>query len=114
MPKSAIASACGNFALYFRQLKPNGILAVHVSNRYLDLIPVVAQNAEESGKVAMYVEDEGDEEDYLTASDWVLVAADPAVFSNTIFQEANIHMVRAPAQFRTWTDDYSNLYQILR
>lgn len=102
------------FALYFRQLQPNGILAVHVSNRYLDLIPVVAQNAEESGKVAMYVEDEGDEEDYLTASDWVLVAADPAVFSNTLFQEANIHLVRAPVRFRTWTDDYSNLYQILR
>ncbi len=31
------------FALYFRHLKPAGILAVHVSNRYLDLVPVVAR-----------------------------------------------------------------------
>ena len=38
------------FALYFRHLKPTGILAVHVSNRYLDLVPVVSRNARDLGQ----------------------------------------------------------------
>ncbi|HYL73548.1 MAG TPA: fused MFS/spermidine synthase [Bryobacteraceae bacterium] len=102
------------FAVYFRQLKPSGILAVHVSNRYLDLIPVVAQNAKETGKAAIHVDDNGEDEDYLTPSDWVLVAGDPAVFSNPLFQDPDIHPVKARPQFRPWTDDYSNLFQIMK
>jgi SAM-dependent methyltransferase len=103
------------FALYFRQLKPGGILAVHVSNRYLDLIPVVAQNAQDFGKAAIHVDDDDEEEeDYLSPSNWVLVTADPAVFSNPLFQDPSISPVKPPAGFRRWTDDYSNLYQILR
>ncbi len=63
------------FALYFRHLKPTGILAVHVSNRYLDLVPVVSRNARDFGKAAVNVDDEDEEEDYFSNSDWVLVTS---------------------------------------
>jgi hypothetical protein len=105
------------FALYFRQLKPGGILAVHVSNRYLDLVPVVAQNARDLGKSAIQVndpEDGDDDPDYISESDWVLVAADPALFAHAQFQDAGIEPVKPRPRFRPWTDDYSNLFQILK
>jgi hypothetical protein len=66
------------FALYFRHLKPSGILAVHVSNRYLDLVPVVARNASDLGKKAIDVDWEDEEEDYLSTNDWVLVSGSSA------------------------------------
>jgi spermidine synthase len=104
------------FVLYFRQLKPNGILAVHVSNRYLDLAPVVSRNAQDVGKAAILVADDGGEYDYLTSSDWILVTSDPAInmFSDSLFQAQGITRAKMRADLRPWTDDYSNLFQILK
>jgi len=47
--------------LYFRHIKPDGILAVHVSNRYLDLQPVVGGEAQALKKVARVVDTDDDE-----------------------------------------------------
>lgn len=102
------------FVLYFRQLKPNGILAVHVSNRYLDLVPVVARNARDLGKSALDVDDDDEEEDYLFSSDWVLVSADPSIFQDQIFKSSSVKPAHLRAGLRPWTDDYSNLFQILK
>ncbi len=104
------------FVLYFRQLKPNGILAVHVSNRYLDLAPVVSRNAQDVGKAAILVDDDGGGYDYLTSSDWILVTSDPAInmFSDSLFQAQGITRAKMRADLRPWTDDYSNLFQILK
>ncbi|MBZ5601984.1 MAG: fused MFS/spermidine synthase [Acidobacteriia bacterium] len=101
-------------ALYFRHLKPDGILALHVSNRYLDLIPVCARGAQEFDKVAMVVSDEGDEADYLSSSTWVLLAAQPELFHGEMFKDADITPGKSSTKFRTWTDDYSNIFQILK
>ena len=63
-------------ALYFHHLKPDGILALHVSNRYLDLVPVCARGAEFFHKQAMVVSDDRRRRDYLSASTWVLLTSD--------------------------------------
>jgi hypothetical protein len=102
------------FALYFRQLKPKGILAVHVSNRYLDLVPVVSRNARDFGKAAVDVDDEDEEEDYFSNSDWVLVSADGAAFRDAAFKSSSVQPARIRPNLRPWTDDYSNLFQILK
>ncbi|HMK65035.1 MAG TPA: fused MFS/spermidine synthase, partial [Thermodesulfobacteriota bacterium] len=68
------------FGEYFRHLKPDGILAVHVSNMYLDLIPIVAGLAREEGKTAIAVFDDGQEGRFTTRNDWVLISGQPAVF----------------------------------
>lgn len=99
--------------LYFRHLKPDGVLALHISNRYLDLIPVCARGAEAVGRPAMVVEDEGTEASYFSASTWVLVSSDKFLFGSSFFKDANIYPPPARQNFRPWTDDYSNLYQIL-
>jgi trans-aconitate methyltransferase len=101
------------FVAYFRHLKPGGILAVHVSNRYLDLVPVVARHAWDLGKIAMNMSDDGESEKYYSSSDWVLVSADPAVFRDPILQATGV-VAQLKAGLRPWTDDYSNLIQILK
>jgi len=100
-------------ALYFHHLKADGILALHISNRYLDLAPVCARGAEKLGKQSMVVDDDGEEASYMSASTWVLVTAQPEWFRDKSFAGADMHRGVAPPTFRTWTDDYSNLFQIL-
>ena len=102
------------FAVYFRQLQPGGILAVHVSNRFLNLVPVVARNAHDFGKTAVMVDDDGEDEDYLSSSDWVLVSGDAEVFNRNFFKGHGIDTAPLRAGLRPWTDDYSNLFQILK
>ena len=102
------------FALYFRHLKPTGILAVHVSNRYLDLVPVVSRNAHDFGKAVVDVDDEDEEQDYYTNSDWVLLSSDGAVFRDPAFKSSSVQPAPIRGNLRPWTDDYSNLFQILK
>ena len=102
------------FALYFRHLKSTGILAVHVSNRYLDLVPVVSRNARDFGKTPIDVDDQDEEQDYFSNSDWVLVSADAAIFRDPAFKSSSVQPARYRPNLRPWTDDYSNLFQILK
>lgn len=100
------------FALYLRHLKPGGVLAVHVSNRYLALSPVVARDARALGLEARVVSSAADETDDTADAEWVLVSARPDFFRSPLLKEATMPETR-PA-LRAWTDDYSNLYSILK
>ena len=102
------------FALYFRHLKPSGILAVHVSNRYLDLVPVVSRNARDFGRTPMDIDDDDEDQDYFSNSDWVLVSSDAAIFRDPAFKSSSVQPAPYRPDLRPWTDDYSNLFQILK
>ncbi len=101
------------YKLYWRHLKPDGVLAVHVSNKYLNLSPVVALGAAEDGKQAMMISNEADDEKEIAASDWVLVSSRPGFFEQPEIKDA-VEKIDPIRGLRTWTDDYSNLYKILR
>ena len=101
------------YKLYWRHLKPDGVLAVHVSNKYLNLSPVVALSAAEDGKQAMMISNEADDEKEIAAADWVLVSSRPGFFEQPEIKNATEKIEPIPG-LRTWTDDYSNLYKILR
>ena len=99
--------------LYFRHLKPAGVLALHISNRYLDLKPVCEGGAQAVGRQAWTVEDEGDQASYFSSSTWVLVTSDLSMYSGEFFKDAYSYQLSPTKKFRAWTDDYSNLFQIL-
>ena len=101
--------------IFLRHVKPDGIVAFHVSNRFLELIPVVARIAKEQGAHAVLVRDDPDEDDSLRSrTDWVLVSRDPkALQAKEITQGGGVPAEDRP-EWRTWTDDYSNLVQILK
>jgi SAM-dependent methyltransferase len=98
--------------LYFRHLRPDGILAVHISNRHLDLQPVVAGEALSTGRRARVVDTEDDDAAGVFGATWVLVVAPPGDFDNEI--RASSNPVSRTRRVRLWTDDYSNLFQILK
>ncbi|MGA2737912.1 MAG: fused MFS/spermidine synthase [Bryobacteraceae bacterium] len=100
------------FVLYFRHLKPDGVLAVHVSNKHLELTPVVKLAAASLAKDARLVDTE-DEEDDVFGSSWVLVTSAAGFFDRPLMRTAAI-AVPLPQKMRMWTDDYSNLFQILK
>jgi spermidine synthase len=98
--------------LYFRHMKPDGIVAVHVSNRYLDLGPVVKTIAARLRKQTRVVDTEDVDSLGEFGSTWVLVSADASVFKRPKLSTAQpLGDVR---KVRLWTDDYSNLFQILK
>ncbi len=103
-------------AVYLRHMRPDGIVAFHVSNRFLDLIPVVARLAEEEGARAVLVSDDPDDDDdsRRSRSDWVLVSRSPEALQREEIVKAGGTAAEDQAGWRTWTDDYSNLVQILK
>jgi len=100
---------------YLRHMKPGGIVAFHLSNRFLSLPPVVGRLAQEHGLQVTLVSDEGKEgDDDHTKTDWVLIARDPAALDAEEIQATSPEPPEEHAGWRTWTDDYSNLVQILK
>ncbi|MBV9746192.1 MAG: fused MFS/spermidine synthase [Acidobacteriia bacterium] len=98
--------------LYFHHLKPDGFLAVHISNRYLDLAPVLAGEANATGKIGRIVETDDDDTQDLFGTTWVLIRSPESGFSKEI-QSRSSDLAHA-RKIRLWTDDYSNLFQILK
>jgi len=98
--------------LYFRHLAPAGILAVHISNRYLDLQPVVDGISRATGHVTRVVINEKNDERDVFSSDWVLVTAPAPGFDDGILSRSS--SIDSSRKVRLWTDDYSNLFQILK
>ena len=102
--------------VYLRHVRPHGIVAFHVSNRFLDLVPVVARIAREHEVHAVVVRDEPDDDDdsLRSKSDWVLVSRDAAALQGQAIVDAGAEPAEDRPDWRTWTDDYSNLIQILK
>jgi hypothetical protein len=101
------------FRLYWRHLKADGVLAVHVSNKYLALAPIVALAAAEEGKRAEMVSYVGNEVDEESSSDWVLVTSRRGFFDAPEMRRA-VAPIEGIEGLRMWTDDYSGLWRILR
>jgi len=98
--------------LYFRHLGPQGILALHVSNRYLDLVPVVARLAEELGVGYSVIDTEADVRRHEWSSTWVLLSRARDVLATPAIAGAAATLPPQPAPL--WRDDFSNLFQALR
>jgi spermidine synthase len=100
------------YEVYMRHLRKDGVLAINISNRYLDLEPVVAQAASDLGFTGVVVPDEGETESFYTGSTWVLMSRDPAIFEHANLK-GTAKLVAKPG-FRVWTDDFSNIIKILK
>jgi hypothetical protein len=96
------------FTAYERHLKPDGILAVHVSNRFLDLAPVIKALADKHGFHGVIVY-----ETTPTVSDWILLSKDRKALEHPKIKEA-AQALPSRAGMAPWTDDFHNIVQVLR
>jgi SAM-dependent methyltransferase len=97
--------------IYEKHMKPGGVIAFHVSNRFLDLKPVVQQLAEKRGLHVAWVHDTY--EDGGTSSDWILLTKDKTFLLKPEIVEHTEIIVPRP-EWRLWTDDFNNLLQVLK
>lgn len=111
--------------IYARALKPDGILLIHISNRFFDLEPVLAAEAEARGwSAAIRMDPSGQEDEYsaLTGSNWVALTATPGRLAQLTgplrprdkAQEDGVWVpLKARPHFDRWTDDYASTLPVL-
>jgi len=98
--------------VYRRHMKPDGVIAFHVTNRYLDLVPIVDALGKARGMHAVWIADDGD--DALTSrSDWVLLTSGGSVLDRPDIAD-NATAITSRPDWRLWTDDFNNLFQVLK
>jgi SAM-dependent methyltransferase len=99
-------------AIYKRHLKPGGVIAFHVTNRFLNLIPVVEALAAANGLAVIHIPDEG-ADPVASRSDWMLLSTNTELFAHPELAGHTREIV-ARRDWRLWTDSFNNLVQVLK
>ncbi len=100
------------FAVYHRVLAPDGVLAVHISNRYLDLRPVVRGLAAVFGDEVRTVYRGASPSEGASSSTWMLLTKNRAFLDDPEVRSFDPEPPGAPEV--VWTDDFSNLLEVLK
>jgi hypothetical protein len=105
------------FAVYRRHLSERGLLLVHISNRFLDLKPVIAAAAAQgwNARLRHYRPGEQQKADNHTSSMWIAMSPSKATLEQMVSGgEANWQAIRPRTGFAPWTDDHATLLPLIR
>jgi len=103
-------------ALYLQKLSGEGVIALHISNRFLELLPIVLRLAREHHLAAVYVDDVEEESEQVnlkSRSDWVLLSRSERALDDEVLQERKSEAEEPPGT-PLWTDDHNNILQALK
>lgn len=103
--------------IYRRHLRPDGLLAVHISNKYFDLRPVIERLSEHLGWRAVKISSKVNVQTGQRAAHWMLVTGNRLLLDTPDLRHAVAETAPAAAAARNaplWTDSYSNLLQVLK
>jgi predicted membrane-bound spermidine synthase len=103
-------------ALYFRKLAPDGVIAFHISNRYLDLRPVIialANDAKVAGAIGERQPDTDERGKLYYGSRWMVLAKQKETLSELVKVDGWYPLGTWPAS-RLWTDDYTDVLGSLK
>ena len=92
-------------------MNATGVIAIHVTNRYLDLKPVVNAIAQARGLGVAWIKETYN--DGGTRSDWILLAKDKALLDRPEISQST-RVIPPTTDRRLWTDDFNNLLQVLQ
>ena len=105
--------------VYDRHLQEDGLLCVHISNRHLNLTPIVGALAKDQGFATCRVEQPRGGGMEKTGSDWVILSRDPGRLqsvqetANSLAKSGETPIRSMPQELKLWTDDHSNLLDAL-
>jgi SAM-dependent methyltransferase len=106
------------FAGYARVLRPSGLLLVHVSNRFLDLTPVVAAAAEAGGWHAMQLDYRPGTlervENAASGSWWIAMSRDEGSMDRLLLSSPDWKPLASRPGLGAWTDDYASILPLIR
>ena len=101
------------FEEYRARMTDNGVIVVHVSNRYVDLVPVLARVAGAVGANICYKESVNQGPHY-TGSYWMFISWDKGVFDKIASRPTWITVTAKDHPGRVWTDNYSSILPAMR
>ena len=101
------------FQTYLRHIRDDGVIAVHISNRYLDLRPVVERLAAEFGLSTVCISEDSEANWWVYATTWVLVSRDKEFLAAKDIRAAG-DSPSGRADGPLWTDDFASLYAIMK
>jgi hypothetical protein len=99
--------------LYFSKLRKDGVLLIHISNKYVNLAPVLAKLADESGLADRLCDDEEDDEIGKYGTTWVLLARKETDFGGLSRSNA-WKKIESRETVNVWTDDFSNILSVFK
>ena len=102
------------FQIYLKQIKPDGVIAVHISNRYLNLRPVVEKLAENFGLSVVSISDDNEPDWWIYATTWMLVTKNKAYLANDRIRDAAEAAETGTRNSPLWTDDFASVYSIMK
>ncbi len=103
------------FGVYLQALSPRGVLLVHISNRYIELEPVLAATVRARGLHAALRDDEPPEGSELTGSSWVAISRDPAQLKALQrLAPAMPWTALKPPAAKVWSDDHASILPFIR
>jgi hypothetical protein len=100
------------FEIYKQHLAPGGVIAAHISNKHLDLGPVLIEVAKEFGWQAINVDTDDEGKNGSAGSQWILLTANERFLNDPVVQKAGSTLT-SEISVRMWTDEYSNLLPLL-
>ena len=103
-----------SFEMYLGHLKKGGVIAVHITNRHLDLAPVMETLADHFGLATALIDSDSDEEEEIDEATWMLMTRSSAFLSIEDILDATSTENKDARRRILWTDDFSNLFQILK
>lgn len=103
-----------SFELYFKHIKEDGALVTHITNLHIDLSDPVRNLAKHFGRDALLVTHYPEDDDYhLYFSEWVIITKNPEII-NRLFDGGWVdEWLREEPEDIFWTDDYSNLLEVV-
>lgn len=103
------------FEIYLRHLKPQGTVAVHISNHFLRLDPVVAGLARHFGLQTAFIDhDARPEQWWIYSSTWMLLSRDGSILEAASIRQAAKPGSAPDTSLPLWKDDFTSLFRILR
>ncbi|MFT5301252.1 MAG: hypothetical protein ACI87E_004819 [Mariniblastus sp.] len=108
IPIHLLTSEC--IELYLRRLKPEGVLIAHITNRFIDLLPVIQQHAQDHGLEPILIEYQSDDKKIETR--WVLLTKNQAFLQSTAVIKHRIPWPETLSSVK-WTDDFSSVAPLL-
>ena len=101
--------------VYLRALAPRGVLLIHISNRYIELEPVLAAAAKHRGLTARTRDDNPQDRQLLTPSSWVLLTRDPQQLERLAAARPDAPWTKLkPPAPQVWTDDHASILPYIR
>lgn len=101
------------FEMYAKHLKPDGVLMLHISNRYLDLVPLIRRQCTDQGFFTAFIF-RPVQESLEIPTRWAIATHDEAFLKMPSLAETFARVPRTQVLDTPWTDDFSNVLQMLK